>query len=103
MSSVGYTPRCRQGDVKRRTGRQWRSGPPLHIGWWNASSAQDVRAWRWWDGERWSRVVFVDREQRLSAVYAAAVARQPEPKERQRCILWTDYWPEGARVPRIAP
>jgi hypothetical protein len=92
MSKPGQIPRCRQGDVKR-TGRQWHSGPPPHVGWWNASAMQNVFTWRWWDGRVWSRAV----DQDASAVYAGAVAKHPEPSERQRCILWTDYWPKGAR------
>jgi hypothetical protein len=98
MSKLGYTPRCYQGDVKK-TGRQWHSGPPPHVGWWNASSVQAVAWWRWWDGTGWS----VGVHEGASCVYAGRCAEQRERATDQRCILWTDYWPEGARVVRDDP
>lgn len=76
----------------------WRSGPPPHIGWWNASLDQMHESWRWWDGEKWSVAVSNRRSPRFAgrqAQFASAggLAR----------IEWTDYYPPGARVPRINP
>ena len=80
-----------RGDVKK-TGRQWHSGPPPHVGWWNASPFQAAAWWRWWDGSGWS----VSVHESASCVYAGRCAEQRERQSDQRCILWTDYWPENA-------
>lgn len=53
-------------------------------------------AWRWWDGERWSGVVY----QAMPIEKATQRARVPFGN-RDHLIEWTDYWPEGARVPRL--
>ena len=39
--------------------RIWHSGPPPHVGWWNASFdfVKGNNDWRWWDGKCWSIVV----------------------------------------------
>lgn len=76
--------------------RTWHKGPPPHIGWWNASTYRSDRTWRWWDGSLWSRSAAPGK----SAKEAARLARNPSPVSG---IEWTDYWPENARVPRIAP
>lgn len=77
--------------------RVWHKGPPPHIGWWNASLHFDPKAWRWWDGEQWSMSPNIS----LSADRAGAVASNKAPSEWP--IQWSDYWPEGARVPRVDP
>ena len=79
------------------TERIWYSGPPPHVGWWNASFYRYKNCWRWWNGADWSlgtRAAFPGKE---AAKWAAILSR------RQHNIFWTDYWPENAHVPRIAP
>lgn len=76
--------------------RVWRSGPPPHVGWWNASANRGLDAWRWWDGKQWSLFAY---SQELSDM-AASVAGRPAPE----CdIKWTHFYPKNARVPRIDP
>lgn len=76
--------------------RVWNSGPPPHVGWWNASIAQDENAWRWWDGVQWSDWA--------GPSYTAEDARAAVLRlDYEGGIEWTDYYPEGARVPRVDP
>ena len=79
--------------------RVWRSGPPPHKGWWNASVRQDQICWRWWDGRRWSEAAFPDESADVVGRRAATTKGVP----RKVIIQWSDYWPENARVPRIKP
>lgn len=78
--------------------RVWHSGPPPHVGWWNASACYDDDAWRWWNGECWSPSVYAYEPIR-AVVRAASMHTVFCTGE----IEWTDYWPENARVPRIDP
>ena len=89
--------------LKTEDDREWHSGPPPYIGWWNASrnEAPDPDTWRWWDGKHWSYFVFEDDDPLMvgKMVEQMAVGHyQPI-----NGIMWTDYWPENARVPRIDP
>lgn len=77
------------------TARVWHSGPPPHVGWWNASNCWALDAWRWWDGTAWSYPSYSDHE----GFALAALRVDPD----QGSIEWTTYWPEHARVPRINP
>ena len=77
---------------------KWHSGPPPHIGWWNASLLELISVWRWWDGTAWSDFVSEDK----NAATAANRAKQKISRGDAN-IKWTDYWPEKARVPRIDP
>lgn len=78
--------------------RMFRKGPPPHIGWWYTQRHDGVKAWRWWDGSRWSVVVYHDREQtRLNNL-----VRSKSPFDMTQ-IEWCKYWPENARVERIVP
>lgn len=80
--------------------RVWNTGNPPHIGWWNASEFRDPLAWRWFDGKKWSRVAWA-----YSSPYIAAQAANHRVSSSwcMGPILWTDYWPPNARVPRIDP
>lgn len=76
---------------------EWRSGPPPHVGWWNASAGRSKVMWRWWDGKRWSRAAADFRSSKTAA------RRAEEPTLYTGAIEWRHYYPEGARVPRINP
>ena len=80
-----------------RTGREWHEGPPPHIGWWNASVTKNIHSWRWWDGRRWSASAMTGDSQD----YAVTQSRYYAAQRDQAVMLWADYWPEDARVPRI--
>lgn len=77
---------------------EWHSGPPPHVGWWNASAVRDPDCWRWWDGTRWSKAVLNTRSSKTAA--ERAVERSFFKKS---AIEWRHYYPDGARVPRINP
>lgn len=77
--------------------RKWRKGPPPHIGWWNASNAKVLNVWRWWNGEQWSVAAYPE----YASTDIARVARRPDAYQER--IEWSDYYPEAARVPRVAP
>lgn len=78
--------------------RVWHKGPPPHIGWWNASRSRIVYMWRWWDGAEWSIPAC---EANFAQLAFQSVPHKDTHKEKN--ILWTDYYPEGARVPRVDP
>lgn len=76
--------------------RTWHSGPPPHVGWWNASNARWTGQWRWWDGVQWSDWA--------GPSYTAKDARAAVLRlDYDGGIEWSDYYPEGARVPRVNP
>ena len=81
--------------------REWHSGVPPHVGWWNASNAKCPITWRWWNGTTWSVAAYEGN----SAEPVERKARTPlEPIWcKQTDIYWSDYWPANARVPRINP
>lgn len=83
----------------KRTVRKvkWRSGPPPHIGWWNASKFKYSQIWRWWDGKQWSTAV----SSADSSPLAADLAKRPAPVQSN--IKWNDYWPETCPFPRPVP
>ena len=74
----------------------WRSGPPPHIGWFNASNFRAESIWRWWNGYYWS--VPVDHEQPSHVAGKGA-------RIKTLCdfLEWRTYYPKNARVPRIDP
>lgn len=88
----------------KSSSRTWNDGPPPYAGWWNARvtyrgiSRSD--AWGWWDGKVWS--TFTDEQ---STPADAALAASQIGAQDGACghVQWSDYYPEGARVPRIAP
>jgi hypothetical protein len=81
---------------KKKAPRVWHKGPPPHAGWWNASRENHRNAWRWWDGTEWSYFVYSHWDK-------VVVAHRATKKASDYGILWTDYWPENARVPRVDP
>ena len=76
---------------------EWRKGAPPHVGWWLAGYERLRNVWRWWDGRQWSRPAYDHQP----AQHAAICALRRDDK--QDAILWSHYYPEGARVPRITP
>jgi hypothetical protein len=62
----------------------WHKGPPPHIGWWDTkySGTSLGQKWLWWGGECWFDKLGI-----------------PYTFER----VWSNYYPEGARVPRVDP
>ena len=76
--------------------RTWHSGPPPHIGWWNASVNQFDDLWRWWNGECWSDPAGDYRNSKFALIEATSKNHNPD-------IKWTTYWPTNGRVPRINP
>lgn len=79
--------------------RIWHSGPPPHIGWWNASTMKAPDIWRWFNGERFSIPCSPDEPIHLLNIRA----KEPAYTTKPRPMEWTNYWPENARVPRIKP
>jgi hypothetical protein len=79
--------------------REWHSGPPPHVGWWNASMNESPNTWRWWNGTAWSTACF----QGIEINEIGRIALEPGDTYEQECVQWSDYWPENARVPRIDP
>lgn len=84
---------------KAAPARVWNSGHPPFPGWWNASAIHDTNMWRWWDGRNWSWGVGSDAS---PAELESHIALKVKDRVSWR-IEWTDYWPEGARVPRLNP
>ena len=82
--------------MKKKNSRIWHDGPPPHIGWWNASSIRDARAWRWWNGKHWSEVAYPLATQDK----AARIARF---RAKDWPIEWSLLYPKNARVPRTKP
>lgn len=76
---------------------EWHSGPPPHVGWWNASEVHDPDEWRWWDGKWWSIPQYPDDLTKMAEVAATW------PETLGTPIKWRHYYPENARVPRINP
>ena len=82
------------------TDRVWHKGPPPHVGWWNARviAARAPDCWGWWNGKYWSCFASSRDSARFAAIQGS------ERGGGKVCdIEWTDYYPENARVPRIAP
>lgn len=83
----------------------WHSGKPPHPGWWAVQSGKDIWSstkrlrflrWSWWDGESWSIAVYRDTLPMWVGTYASVTCEFPER-------VWSHYYPEGARVPRVKP
>lgn len=76
--------------------REWHSGPPPYVGWWNAGTGRHPELWRWWDGARWSQHVHADHDAEEAGLLAMGATADTG-------IQWTYYWPENARVARAHP
>ena len=76
--------------------REWHSGPPPYVGWWNASNTKNLGAWRWWNGEAWSWLEY-DCSSDLATIGQTVNATS------STSFKWTYYWPENARVARAHP
>jgi hypothetical protein len=77
---------------------KWNSGPPPHVGWWNASGCQVPFIWMFWNGFEWSQGSHFSNTSVKAAIYASRLAVSP-----LGWIKWSYYWHENARVPRINP
>ena len=85
----------------------WTDKAPPHVGWWNAKIAFKTPCqltlspcWGWWNGEYWSMFA----PSYFSAEDAAERANTKGSIYRPNSgVYWNDYWPENARVARIAP
>jgi len=77
---------------------KWSSGPPPHIGWWNASTKMIGDVFRWWDGSRWSMAAWKWEDEFCASHWASI-----ESICDSTSIMWSYYWPRNARVPRINP
>lgn len=73
---------------------KWNSGPPPHIGWWNASRCREDDIWRWWDGYCWSLGANCTDSAELAATLAKCKDRTYAEVE------WTHRYPVDARVSR---
>jgi len=78
--------------------RTWHKGPPPFVGWWSASTRRDKTVWRWWNGKCWSKAALEDDSAFVAAGFAKVLCPRLTPD-----IEWTDYYPESARVLRVAP
>ena len=80
--------------------REWKSGPPPHVGWWMCKDTSTFQGemWRWWAGKNWSYPAseYDGEVLLLTCARSRAMFRNDE-------IKWCDYWPEDARVPRVKP
>lgn len=94
--------------------RVWHEGKPPHVGWWNSYykskterlARTDRRAlpvWRWWDGVDWSEAARTDYSYHSPSTVGGGWKFVPQLVNEGDHIVWSDYWPEGARVPRIDP
>ena len=88
----------------------WHSGPPPHVGWWNAGRWPELGAknsWCWWDGKRWSDPVSVPEDCAGSALVSGWADHMLRYHHTDLpglpSVYWTDYYPENARVPRVNP
>jgi len=72
--------------------RVWKSGPPPHVGWWEASHYKYIGMWRYWNGKKWS--FWYGKYE---------IPPKKPPINVNQVIFWNDYYPKNARVPRIDP
>ena len=80
--------------------RVWNSGPPPHVGWWNASEFRDPLAWRWWNGKTWSLVAWAGC---LPETAGKSASARQLARWGSGSIMWSTHWPKNARVPRVVP
>ena len=80
-----------------RVGSKWRTGKPLHAGWWLTRLGYSKAEWRWWDGRHWS----LASPRSNNANQAGALAQFEA--QNSAAIAWCWDWPKFARVPRVNP
>ncbi len=76
---------------------RFNDSPPPHVGWWLCNCVNGM-GWRWHNGDCWSIPVnsnCTNRSAGILSYYSKALPHE--------LILWCDYWPENARVPRVIP
>lgn len=85
----------------------WSNKAPPHVGWWNVKisfkTPQELKPsyyWGWWNGEYWSMFAPSNFSAEAAAERANAKGNLHQPNNG---VYWNDYWPENARVARIAP
>lgn len=66
---------------------KWHKGAPPSIGWWPASSSEDLNDIRWWDGKLWSHAVHPIE----SAKFAAHLAKYKNTRYSSE-FKWTERW-----------
>jgi hypothetical protein len=74
----------------------WRKGKPKERGWFNASRTRTEESWRWFDGRRWSAVVYPTQDPSDLNEYVKAKAYP----DRAHPIEYRTFWPKNARVSR---
>ncbi len=87
--------------LKPRNWPKWSNEPPPHVGWWLTCNTRPPVAeglWRWWNGKHWSAGI----RKSMPSMVAARAANFPSLWLNSE-LVWTDYWPENARVPRVDP
>lgn len=68
--------------MKDESKYNWKVGNPPHVGWWLTADHKGVHRWCWWNG--------------LDYDYQGV-------RKQAHTLFWSDYYPEGARVPRVDP
>lgn len=79
---------------------KWKKGWPPFKGWWNMSPDRTPEEWRWVEPETKFISVMVFCWHKQAIAEAIASVRSDYSIHE---LEYTDYWPEGARVPRIDP
>ena len=82
------------------TKHTWHKGPPPFPGFWltRISTMHTACCWRFFDGQ-YASIPMGEQLNNLQINKFAASVSAFDPDE----LLWSDYWPENARVPRIDP
>jgi hypothetical protein len=87
-----------------KTETEFHEGPPPYPGWWLASVKTFVNEtsnmWGFWNGSTWSIFCSKDMTANTAGNRAGCVGSFGGDF---RHIIWSNYYPENARVPRIDP
>ena len=74
---------------------KWHKGKPPSVGWYWCVAQNLGWDWRWWNGSVWSDPV---PQKTVSPWQVNQLASFLSDLD-VNTIWWSDYWPEGARVP----